>query len=530
MSGSLWIGLALLLGAIVLELVAPHKLTEGFQALGAATVGNPTPSKLISATDDQNFFSQYFPRRGDVGPNMEQKGFKTDKRYLAVWADVQRLGAQNDWCRMVYPDGAGAVEDDSFFACALGGSGTLSTVKFRTLSVRDGFRRSRDDYMRILKKGGSAAYCRILKAKDTTWQPLCLQSTETGFTNKDVVDPDPPEDIKTLVDFYRGAKLWLRLRDDMLDYTGSVFIQKAGALAVEESPPRPSITRGLKFNGMDQFLRIGDSEDLTLSGMRQVRAFSLWVKFDEFTNNAHIFDFGDGPGMNNTFLGIYRTGDLDQTGGRDIRAGPICQESTVPTGPSGAQCVPEVRPVKAMQDGRGNVDEYTCLGPEVLADQNRATPILPRDEVGTGPRSRATLLYEVWDGRLRKMQIRLNRVIPLGKWTHIVITAASKDALRPNILVYINGNLWFTKESGHLPQADMTEKNYIGKSNWTDLVDQYELRDELFKGSLFDFRMYNVPLSELQVKRSLQWGMDLLGITQDQIASSVQRSVLNRIG
>jgi hypothetical protein len=128
------------------------------------------------------------------------------------------------------------------------------------------------------------------------------------------------------------------------------------------------------------------------------------------------------------------------------------------------------------------------------------------------------------------MQIRLNRVIPLGKWTHIVITAASKDALRPNILVYINGNLWFTKESGHLPQADMTEKNYIGKSNWTDLVDQYELRDELFKGSLFDFRMYNVPLSELQVKRSLQWGMDLLGITQDQIASSVQRSVLNRIG
>lgn len=517
MSGSLWIGLALLLGALCFELLAPHKLTEGFQALGAAT-----PSKLISPTDDQNFFSLSFPRRGDVGPNLEQKGYKTDKRYAAVWADVQKIGAQNDWCRMVYPEGG--VEDDSFFACALGGSGSLSTVSYKTQSIKLGFRRSRDDYMRVLRKNGGAAYCRILKAKDGTWQPLCLESLESGFSKKDVVDPDPPEDMKTLLDFYRGCRLWLRFRDDMLDYTGSVFIQKAGGLAVEESPPRPSITRGLKFNGVDQFLRIGDSEDLTMGsqqGLRSVRAFSLWVKFDEFTNNAHIFDFGDGPGMNNTFLGIYRTGDLDQAAGQDIRAGPICQETTVPTGPSGAQCVPEVRAVKAMQDGRGNVDEYTCLGPEVLVDQNRATAIVPREQAeGTGPRSRATLLYEVWDARLRKMQVRLNRVIPLGKWTHIVITAASKDALRPNIQFYINGNLWYTKESGHLPQADITEKNYIGKSNWTDLVDTYELKDELFKGSLFDFRMYNVPLSELQIKRSLAWGMEKLGVTAEQIASS----------
>lgn len=520
MSGSLWIGLALLLGVLCLEILAPQKVTEGFQALGAAAVGNPAPSKLITPTDDQNFFSASFPRRGDVGPNLEERGFTTDKRYVAVWADVQRIGSQNDWCRMVFP--AGAQESSSFFACALGGSGNRSSVKYRTATVAEGFRRSRDDYMNKVRKTGGAAYCRILKAKDTTWQPLCLESLDAGFSKKDVIDPEPPDEIKTLLDFYRGCRMWLRLRDDMLDYTNSVFIQRAGALAVDESPPRPSITRGLKFNGVDQFLRIGDSEDLTLSGMRQVRAFSLWVKFDEFTNNAHIFDFGDGPGMNNTFLGIYRTGDLDASSGQDVRSGPLCPETTVPTGPSGAQCVPEVRPVKAMQDGRGNVDEYACLGPEVLVDENRATTIRPRDEADpTGSRSRATLLYEVWDSRLRKMQVRLNRVIPLGRWTHIVITAASKDALRPNIQFYINGNLWHTQQSGHLPQPDMTEKNYIGKSNWTDLVDQYELKDELFKGSLFDFRMYTVPLSELQVKRSLQWGMGLLGVTSDQIASSV---------
>jgi hypothetical protein len=501
-----------------LELVAPAKLTEGFQALAPAQPAAPGP---ITAEDGQNSLTSSFPRRGDVGPTREQKGYRTDKRYIADWADVQRIGVKNDWCRMVYPEGG--KEDTSFFACALGGSGSLSSVKYRTKAIAEGFRRSRDDYLNKLRKGGATSYCRILKDKDGTWQPLCLEGADTGFGTKDLMDPNPPEEITTLLEFYRGAKGWLRLRDDMLDYTGNLFIQKAGGLAVEESPPRPTVTRGLKFNGVDQFLRIGDQDDLSLGSvipLRQLRAFTLWVKFDEFTNNAHIFDFGDGPGMNNTFLGIYRTGDLDRPSGNEVRPGPVCQESTVPTGPSGAQCVPEVRPQKAMVDGRGNVDEYTCLGPEVLVDEARAVPILPREEAGTGPRSRATLLYEVWDSRLRKMQIRLNRVIPLGAWTHIAITAASADALRPNIQVWINGNLWFTKESGCLPQADTTAKNYIGKSNWTDKEDLYELRDELFKGSIFDFRMYSTPLSETKIKRTLQWGMGLLGVTADQIASS----------
>jgi len=519
MSGGLWIGLCLLLGALFLELVAPQKFMEGFQAIGALGA----PAAPIAVTDDQNPITLSFARRGDVGPTKEQRGYRTDKRYVADWADVQRIGVPNDWCRMVYPDGKAAKEDDSFFACALGGSGRLSSVKFRTPTVAEGLRRSRDDYLNKLRKGGGTAYCRILKDKDGTWQPLCLEPLETGFNKKDTRDPNPPESILTLLEFYRGCKFWLRLRDDMLDYTGNAFIQRAGALAVEENPPRPTITRGLRFNGVDQFLRIGDQDDLTLgnaTSLRQIRAFSLWVKFDEFTNNAHIFDFGDGPGMNNTFLGIYRTGDLD-TASNEVRPGPICQESTVPTGPSGAQCVPEVRAQTYCAESKANVDEYACLGPEVLVDQNRATPILPRDEAdASGPRSRATLLYEVWDSRLRKMQIRLNRVIPLKKWTHIVITATSRDALRPNIQVWINGNLWFTQESGHLPQADITNKNYIGKSNWTDQEDLYELKDELFKGSIFDFRMYNGPLSEQKIKRTLQWGMELLGVTSDQIASA----------
>jgi hypothetical protein len=161
------------------------------------------------------------------------------------------------------------------------------------------------------------------------------------------------------------------------------------------------------------------------------------------------------------------------------------------------------------------VEEYKCPGPEIVADPERAKQIntRPPPEDPNAPKSRATLLYEVWDGRIRKMQIKLNRAFPKGQWTHVVITAKNMDAMRPDILVYVNGEMVFTKESGVLPQAATTEKNYIGKSNWTDEPGGYELKDELLKGSVFDLRMYNGVLSERKIKHMFQWGMDQLGQT-----------------
>ena len=515
MSGSLWIGLCLLIGVLWLELVAPQKITEGFAAIGAAT----RPAPILASTQLSNRLTSAFGKRGDIGLGKEQGGYKQDLRYFSDWADVQRIGSKNDYCRMVFPDGG--TEADSFFACALGGSAGLSAVSYRTRTVAKGFRKSRDDYMNRVRSDGRDAYCRILKDKDGTFQPLCLNAEDTAFGDRDVIDNSPPEDVKTLLDFYRGCRMWLRFRDDMLDYVGDTIIQTAGAPSVLEIP-RPAVTRGLTFNGKDQFLRIGDTDDLSLGrkgSLRSVRAFSIWVKFDEFTNNAHIFDFGNGAGKDNVFLGILGKGDADQYGAAEVRPGPICQESTVPTGPSGAQCVPEVRVQELVTTTRANIEEYVCLGPEVLPDPARATPIVSKKDEGGGPRSRATLLYEVWDSRLRKMQIRLNRVIPKGRWTHIVITAKNMDALRPDILVYINGNLWYTKESGHLPQAGITEKNYIGKSNWADVDEEFELRDELFAGSVFDFRMYKRPISEAQVKRTLAWGMGYLGLSEPDLSN-----------
>ncbi len=477
---------------------------------------------IVNGDSGINPLTLSFAKRGDIGPSREEGGYKADKRYFSDWVDVQRIGAKNDYCRMLFPESG--EEEQSFFACALGGTTGLTSTSYKTMTVQEGFRRSRDDYMHSIGKDKRDAYCRILKDKDGTYQPLCLRAGDFKFGTKDVVDPEPPEDIKTLLDFYRGCQMWLRLRDDMLDYMGNTIVQFAGKPTILEDP-RPAVTRGMMFNGKNQFLRIGDSDDLTLGtkgSLQSVRAFSLWVRFDKFTNNAHIFDFGNGAGDTNVFLGILGKGDAGLDGSTDLRPKSLCEQTTVPTGKSGPQCVPEVRPQELVTLTRANIDLYACSGPESLPDPTRARQILPEMEaVSTEAPTRATLLYEVWDSNLRKMQIKLNGVFPLDKWTHIVITATNTDALRPDIGVYVNGNIYYTKEAGFLPQADTLEKNYIGKSNWADVGDQYELRDELFSGSLFDFRMYRRPLSETEIKRSISWGIEMLGIPSMDVANSV---------
>jgi hypothetical protein len=126
--------------------------------------------------------------------------------------------------------------------------------------------------------------------------------------------------------------------------------------------------------------------------------------------------------------------------------------------------------------------------------------------------TRASLLYEVWDSKQRKQRILVNGVIPLKKWCNIVITAKTNDSFRPDVAVYINGTQVFVQPSGHLPQAQSTTNNYIGKSNWANATSQYEMKDELFSGKIFDFRMYNSVMSEEKIKKSIVWAQNMLGI------------------
>jgi hypothetical protein len=67
-------------------------------------------------------------------------------------------------------------------------------------------------------------------------------------------------------------------------------------------------------------------------------------------------------------------------------------------------------------------------------------------------------------------------------------------------------------EDGALPQAASLSNNYLGKSNWASGFTLYEMQDELFKGSLFDFRMYSAPLNVKKVQAIRSWGLNRLDV------------------
>lgn len=489
----LWVGSALLITFVALELFRPTYFKEGFEVIPF----------------DASYIAKFAPKRGDVGPGDEEGGYIRDTRYFNDYANVQRLGVKNDFCRMLKSK---SNPDVLFFACALAGTEGLSSVEFRTPTTKDGFKLSRDDYMRDINGDGRDDYCRITKARDGTYQPLCNRATDKGFDERLVIDPNPPEEIQTLLSFYEGCVFWLRFRDDMLDYVNNLRLFLPSGVKIDEKP-RPTITKGVRLNGVDQFIRIGDNPDLELGylvPLRSLRALCFWVYFDEFTNNAHILDFGNGAGNDNVFVGIVGRGDAPASG--DELRPPACGDelATVPTEPSGAQIAPEMSPQELMKTTSANVNDFTCTGFEMYPRRLPPSRVVPFTSKALT--SKASLLYEVWDKKQRKMRIQINNVIPKRKWVHIAITAVELDSFRPTIKVYIDGEDIYTKPSGFLPQASTSTNNYLGKSNWSSVTSQYENKDELFMGSLFDVRGYKTPLSAKKIKDTYRWGKNLLGL------------------
>lgn len=458
-----------------------------------------------------DFVMKFLPKRGDVGEYEEEKGYTRDSRFFEGYADVQRIGVKNDFCRMIEP-GAGTDPESAFFACALAGTENLSGTEYRTETVKEGFRRSRDDYMHDIDKSGREAYCRILKSADGTFQALCRKAQDRRFGKTDVIDTSPPKPIKTMLDFYDGIMMWLRMRDDLVDYAGNLLVSTAGDISINEAPEKNRPVEGLHFLGGNQFLRLGENQSMEFSeiiSMRAMRAFSCWVYFDEFTNNAHIFDFGNGAGKNNVFLGIVGRGN-PTVQSDTIRPDPCNTQSTVPDSPSGAQLAPIMSPQHLMATTPANVDEFTCPGPEIVG--RRVPPLISKADPPKGPAITADLIYEVWDSEQRKMRVTIQNAVRLRQWTHICITAASMDAFRPDLNVYINGCFVFKYPAGFLPQTSFMTHNYIGKSNWQDVTSQYDNRDEPFKGYMFDFRVYNKPMEIRKVQETVKWGAGLLQI------------------
>lgn len=508
----LWVGVILLLSLLVIDLWRPRwaqQVKEGFE--NWVSVGNSP------------FWTQWMPRRGDISLDIkEEDGYLRETRYFAGYADVQRIGQDHDFCRMVEST---TDPDDVFFACALAGTDGLSSIRYRTLSKKDGLLLSRDDYMNDVLQEGRQGYCRILKTGDT-FEAKCNPAGDTSFSTTLVTDTSPPPAIQTLLLFYEGIAFWLRLDDDMVDYAQHLVISKAGDIQIDETP-RPPTTEGLTFNGVDQFLRIGDSKDLTLGQtvqLRYLRAITFWVYFEEFTNNAHIFDFGNGGGKDNVFVGIVGRGNAPASSTSLASLPTRAEEEYGPAGTTGPTCTEEVSPQRAMATSSANVNRWDCPSTELFG---RIMPPTQTGSKAAEPHEATTadLLYEIWDEKQRKQHIQVKNAIPLRKWVHIAITADDNDPWRPRLRIYRNGEEVHREEAGWLPQTNDTTHNYIGKSNWMSQTSPYANADELFKGRLFDFRGYRSGLSEKKVHAIYEWGRERLGLTADE-AEEVEGNTL----
>lgn len=485
--------LILLLIIVAIEIWKPELINEGF-------------ANLVSVGDSA-FWSQWMPRRGDVGLDhaAEEGGYIRDIRYFAGYTDVQRIGKDHDFCRIISPEGD---EDNKFFACALGGTEGLSTIKYRTPSTKDGFELSRDDYMNHISNG-RVGYCRILKTSADTFEAKCNPSTDSSFKASMINDPNPPEEMQQMLQFYEGIVFWLRFKDDILDYAKNLIVSTMGKLTIDEVP-KP-ITHGLEFNGIDQYLRIGDTPNLAFGDIVQLkylRAVSFWVYFDEFTNNAKIYDFGNGAGQDSVVLGILGRGNMGTQTDTDTAQCQDESQKTLPTKSSGQQCTLEQSPQMALLTSSANINQYDCPAPEIFG--RIMEPLHPKSAAKHTAKT-ADLIYEIFENKMRKLHIQVKDAVSLKKWTHIAITATNNDAFRPGLKIYKDGKLVHTEESAWLPQTNYTTKNYIGKSNWMDASSQMDNKDELFKGSLFDFRGYRTAMSHKKIEKTVEWGKQLLG-------------------
>ena len=126
--------------------ITSAKLASGTDGLFAWQSVQTTGFTAVAAAMPANtYWGTFASPRADVGPESEDPSYIRDPRYFNGYANVSRIGASYDFCRMI-----STTEDpkNKFFACALAGTENLSSTKFRTADTAHGFKISDDDYMR----------------------------------------------------------------------------------------------------------------------------------------------------------------------------------------------------------------------------------------------------------------------------------------------------------------------------------------------------------------------------------------------
>lgn len=398
---------------------------------------------------------------------------------------------------------------------------------------------SRDDYMAEPGRlGPGPAYCRILKTTDG-WQSVCNPAGLGSFQVATVQDVMPPEATVRLLRFFTGILIWYRFHDDLLDYAKNTTAALSGKLKIDETPsrrdmppiPGKPMSEGVRFNGKDQFMRIGENTQLQLGfavPVRTIRGISFWVRFDEFTNWTRVFDFGEGGNKNSIFCGIEQRGNPGIDTGGSV-APPASQGPMLATQTNEvckpAPHAPEVTPQELLRTTAANVEQFACPLPDSDADE-RPDGALPLQATPAKPPT-ANLIFEIWDARQRKMRVRIVDFFTLGQWTHVTLTTRTADSQRPAWVVYRNGVPVYTEEDGWTAQTNLTTHNYIGRSTDEDPTSQWADRTERFKGRLYDFRVYQIPMSSELIIDTVQWGKEALTVAAAAVAKQQVTETIN---
>jgi len=461
------------------------------------------------SSNSQSYMDKFYPKRSDIVPGnvKDESPWVRDLRYKDEYVDIQKLGHKSDLCRVVVKPGD---PGSAMLACGLAGTDGVSSLTYHSKSKADGLKLGRDDYYKDVNSDSRDDYCRIIKVKDAPddlWESWCVVAGLDSFVPQEIRDSSPPETIKDMLWFYDGIMVWYRFKDDLLDYGENTHLALAGDIKIDENPRKPK-TDGIQLNPVrknqiyeppvaDQYIRIGENNDLEVEEkleLRQLRAFSFWVHFDMFSNNARIFDFGNGAGHDNIFIGIE---------GKGNNASPL-NSGKKEGQPANVVCSQKAPKELLPQDYLNELIETS--GPQPI-DNDQDMP----ENQDTAQVKRANLLFEIWDKQQRKMRIKILDAVQERKWHHIAFTTRDLS-FTPTWEVYIDGALVYTHPSGHLAQTNYTTKNYIGRSNWENAQGQGEYKDERFRGSLFDFRMYRIPMPQTKIQKTIQWGKTLLNL------------------
>ena len=410
------------------------------------------------------------PRRSDVGLVAdgwtEETGYERDLRYTETFTDLQGLGVAADFCRVVGRAGDPATKH---VACALGRREGMDTMEYRSRTVGQGFRFSRDDYWRRSLVSGRMDYCRILKDEATgEWYSACAVAGVDGFKAVEERDTDPPAAIRQLLEAYDGVLSWWRWWDDSEDYAGATAVSLHGRPELP-SLLKPEVSRGLQLNRLDgsvtdtnDYLRWGETGSLALDQTvppRQIRAISFWIWWDSFEKGARVLECSEGRNKNLLWIGV-------EGGEADLPSG----SSSGGAGPTAAD---EVSPAAAF-----------AIGSHAEPWRLQAKPVPSRTE--------GRYVMEIWDEEQQIMRISAHGA-RTGVWQHVVFTTTDSTSWWPTWQLYLDGVVVpsATRTDGRLSPALSLTQNFIGRG---------------VRGCIQDFRVYSKPMPASKIAAAIRWG------------------------